>query len=928
VSFVKSFGQLPLVSPWLYRRAVQRIARRVTAGDVPAVRNLAAVFCTSAAGGARNCACQALRNLKTPEQIDLLCQESLLWDNDALTALAAGCGYYPSLPADRALWLFCTSRSGEPPSPALLGAGYRKASPALRARACSAARRAGLCTLLARALCGPDVTQYAGDWTGNEWDLVITGLISGQYWEDLWLLAPLAPIPLAVTAMAALRGSGWTPAGDDLLVWDPIMSSLPDAWTYPVPAGQVPIPALKPAGQVTMICFSPDGSLFATGCRDGTIAVRHTAAAGPAFELPAGPGAVRFLALSSDNSLLLYGDENGSLRGHSLQDHASHWQRDGRGSAAAPVLSPCGRSVLVGDTGGSSLHILDARDGRPLQSLQIPPSPLTCLACGSGGSVACGSADGTVLVFDNGTTTGPVLFSGNGSPVRSLTFSPSATEILVLYDRGPPALMDIAARKRIRVFTGHAGRSVCSAVPEEGRWFALGSDDHTLRCWRWQDPAPATILPLYSRHVTCCSTVPDGSILAAGFHDGTIRTWQMPSGHLLREFRGDKKAVTACSLTPDGTRLATVSWDGTGRLWRLPQGEIVRTLDAHAGGIAALAGPAGTLLAMATEDGIARILDASDGTRIRTIDLYTPSVRAAAMSPDAAYLAVAGADASLRIWTVADGSLAGAADPSATSQRCCAFFLDSSSVVTGGWDGACRIFRIPDGKLLRTLAGHTSVVTCCTVSPDGSLLVTGSNDTTVRLWNTADDEAYAVLPESRSEVSAVALSPDGTLLAAGSADGKIRLWRLPYGTFAGELPGLPWKVTALAFTRDGCILAAGFGRGICTFLSLSGKSLIRTLHAHTGPVTGMAALPDGRTLVTTGGDGVCRFHNLPLAPFLVRAGLADIPAAATEASSVGGSSGSEPWTFLCAMLAARFRDEIEVCLQPDMAGWYDIQIAG
>jgi hypothetical protein len=175
-------------------------------------------------------------------------------------------------------------------------------------------------------------------------------------------------------------------------------------------------------------------------------------------------------------------------------------------------------------------------------------------------------------------------------------------------------------------------------------------------------------------------------------------------------------------------------------------------------------------------------------------------------------------------------------------------------------------------------------------------------------------------------VGAVALSPDETLLATGSADGMIRLFLLPYGTPAGELPGLSGKVTYLAFTPDGCILAAGFDCGTCTLLSLQEKAILRSIPAHTGAVTGIAILPDGRTLVTAGRDGMCRFHPLPLAPFLVHACLADIPAAVSEEASARGSAEYTPWAFLLALLAARFRGEIELCPPLDVAGCYDIQI--
>lgn len=930
---MKSCGHLPFISPWLYRLGVRRIGRRVTAGDLPAVRELAAVFCTTPDIKARDLAGQGLRNLKSPEQIDILCRESLLWDNDVLTALASGCGYLPSIPADRDLWLFCTSRAGELHTLdtghfPLLAAGYAAADEAVRARARDAARRDGTSSILARVLAGTPVTQNAPRWSYGEWEVVITGISEEGCRDDLWLLAPLAPFPLAMEAIRVLKAGGWSPQGDDRILWNDLAKNLPDRWTYPLPAEELRDPVGKPAGQVSRLCFSHDGNLLATGCCDGMITVWRTTTAGLAAEFSAGPGSISFLGIPAGNTSLISAGDDGTVRCHSLEDRSLLWSWNCRGDRAAITLSPDSRTVLVGDTGGN-LTMLDTRDGQMLYTLPLHASPVTCITPSPvGPAIVCGHADGTVSVVCPGDDTGPLTLPGNNNPVLALSISPSGTECLAVYERAHPARWDITAGKKLRTFTGHTGRATCRAVPPGGSWFAIGSDDHSLRCWDPALPAPISVIPFYSRSVTSCSASSDGSILAAGFHDGSVRIWRMPGGELVREYKGHKKTVTSCTLSPGSDRLATVSWDGTTKLWRIPDGGIVRTFDSHAIGIAALAGPAGTLLAMVTGDGIARVIDGRDGRTVRTIDLYTPSIRTAAMSPDGAYLVSAGTDSSLRCWNIRDGSLVAAGDRQATSFWCCTFLADGSTLVTGGWDGSCRFFTLPDITPIRILAGHTSTVTCCTASRDGTLLVTGSNDTTVRLWRTAEDEAYAVLRDSRSEVSVVALSPEGTLLAAGNREGIIRLYRLPYGTPDRDLPGLPGKITTLAFTADGCILVAGYGTGTCALFSMTERSLIRTLPAHSGAVTGLAMLPDGRTLVSTGADGFCRFHVLPRMPFPVHASLADIPAAAPAGKQGARGLEPDPVAFHRALLVARFQGEIGICPPMNVAGCYDIQIVG
>ncbi|PKL65510.1 MAG: hypothetical protein CVV32_03355 [Methanomicrobiales archaeon HGW-Methanomicrobiales-3] len=913
----------------MYRAEVWQLARRAAAGDIPAVTALAGVFCTTPDPKVRERAAGALRSLPVPVQAVILCREALLRDNPALLTLVQESGHLPSDAEEQALWYFCTTTGGPGSTGTedclLLAAGYTRASAPVRARVRSAARRFGTCSLLGQALMGTGTTRNAGTWSYDEWEIVITGLIGDGRWEDLWLLSSLAPVPHAITALAALIDSGWITSGDDRALFFDLAATLPDRWTHPAPAGNGRESAgSRPAGQVTRLCFSPDGTLLATGSCNGTITVRHTTSAGTTAEFSLGQSSVRFLAIPNDNPRIVSSGDNGTVCCHSLTDRSLLWCREGWTGATAFALDSDVGLVFIGDDRGT-LHTLACQDGRTLPATPLHPSPVTCLVP-AGQTIACGHADGTISIVRPVGAEQPVILPGSGSPVRSIVPDADGTGLLVVHEEGSPVLWDLPSRKKCRTFTGMTGRVVCTAAA--ARWFAIGDSNRMIRVWSLDNTAPLAEVPTYNRRLTSCTAAPDGSLLACGFHEGTVRLYRMPDARLLREFRGHTKTITSCTLAADGGRLATVSWDGTTKLWRVPGGEIVRTLDAHAGGIVSLAGPAGSLVVPVTQDGAARLVDARDGTTLRTIDLYTAEIRSAALDRDGTFLASTGADASIRIWNIRDGSLAAAAEKLQTSQRCCTFLPDRPVLVTGGWDGVVRLFAVPDATPLRTLAGHTSVVTCCTVSGDGTLLVTGSNDTTVRLFRPDEDEAYAVADGFRSEVGAVALSPDGTLLAAGSSDGPVRLFFLPYATPAGELPGLPGTVTALTFTPDSCILVAGYASGTCAFFSVHDRSLIRTLPAHSGSVTGAVITADGRTLVTSGEDGLCRFHPLPHAPFLVHAGLDTIPSVQEQAGLVRGSTASAQWSFLELLLTARFRGEIEICPPLDVAGCYDIQIMG
>jgi len=919
--------------PILYRLHLWRLSRQAAGGDIPAVRALAAIFCTSPNPRIRAIAGRRLTHLERSDQADLLCRESLLRDNPDLVNLVTGCGYLPSVTLNRALWFFCTARIDDlrrlDPGDnfPLLAAGYTSGDETIRARARNAARRDGNTTILAHALTGGNITRNAASWFYAEWEIVVSGLVSGKRWDDLWLLVPLAPLPLAMKAVRALLEAGWSPRGDDHLAWDNLVAALPDRWTYPLLTGNSRDAASWTSGQVVRSCFSPDGSLIATGSSDGMIVVRQVVSSGPSCEFSAGPCAVRFLAIPAGEDMIISAEDSGILRCHDLHDGSLLWSHEGGREEGVVALSSDGGSVLVGNSAGT-LRVLGIRDGKLLASLNLHSSAVTCIAVvPDHPDAACGHADGSVSICLPRDGMLLKVLPGNGSPVLSIAFDPAGSGCLVVYERGFPVRWDPSCGEILGVYHGYPGKTVCCTAPTAGGWFAVGSDDHVIRCWEMNGKAPVAAIPLYKRDVVSCSADPEGKYLSAGFLDGSVRIWSMPRAVLVRELKGHKKTVTSCIFTPDSRGIATVSWDGTTKIWRVPGMEILRTFDSHSGGIAALAGPAGTLVAAVTADGIARLIDGSEGTVLRSLDLYVARVRAAALSPDGSMLAITGSDSSIRCWNTNDGSLVASGTVQGTSHRCCTFVPDGSALVAGGWDGACRVFSLPGMDPLRTLYGHTSNVTCCTVSKDGSFLVSGSNDTTIRFWRNDEEEAFAVIGESRSEVGAVALSPEGEFLAAGYRDGDVRLYRLPYGTFAFDLPGLTGRVTSLAFADGGCLLAAGYDSGICALYSVPDHALLGTMPVHSSAVTGLVILPGGMKIITSGIDGRCRVSDLPAIPFASRSNPSDIPEARGERGRIDGNSmGGD--VFHRALLTARFREEIMISLPPGMSTYYDIQIVG
>jgi WD40 repeat protein len=930
---MKRIPAIPVIGPLLYRRSVRALARAAKSGDLIAVRELSGIAVASPDAPSRRIALDALGALPSQDAIDAFCNEVLAAGNPNLEETAVRCGYAPTKPERKALFLYYTGqddafyRFDPAPHHPLLAHGYAAAPAGHRARvlrSVSGTRR-GDC--LARALLGTDPMPAAGTWTPCEWELVLSALTAAGAWEELWRLVVASPPSPALRVLNTLKDSGWRPGGDERPVFDTLIGNLPAAWTFPAPE-KPEMTAGIPESRGLRLAFSRDGTLLATGTSNGEVTVWQVASARLVASTRTGAGAIRFLAFTPDNTCVIAGGDTGTVHGAAIPSGDITWSfADDEHPLSSIIMSDDGEMLITGDRNGGIVHI-GCRTGRTLRVVPGHSSPVTALAAGPGGVyVATGHADGTVCCRDTGAAAWTV--PGTGNAVRALALTGEGDRLFVVHDHSLPVLRDGRSGDLVQAYAGFSGHPACHAFAADRQMAAIGSDDRVLRLWNWPDTQPAAEVPFYNRLPTCCAIAPDGALLAAGCNEGTVYFFSIPEGLPVKEFREYRRPVTACAISPDSALLATAGGDGTVAIRSIPAGELLRTLRRPAGGITAIAsGAGGATIIAGTADGMLRIFSREDGTLARSIDMYAPSVRAVAVSDDGLYLACAGSDTSLRIWNLATGSLTATCEGLKTTVRCLSFLPGDGTCVSCGWDGVVRCWEVPSGSPSGLLAGHTSIITCCCPDPEGRFLVTGSNDTTVRIWHPAGGKECVVIKDAACEVRSCAISPDGSLLATAGPEPVIRLYYLPEGTDAGTIPQVPKNPSALAFSDDGLVLAAGYDSGILAFYAVHERSLVRTLPAHAGAVTGIVAVRGRDRIVTGGMDGMIRTWHLPFLRPLSRTTLADLAGARAQAQKAGPCSVAEQWRFLACLLALRFQSEIELCPAFCDAGQYDIQIVG
>ncbi|WP_432056229.1 NB-ARC domain-containing protein [Streptomyces sp. bgisy022] len=429
-------------------------------------------------------------------------------------------------------------------------------------------------------------------------------------------------------------------------------------------------------------------------------------------------------------------------------------------------------------------------------------------------------------------------------------------------------LPDTPAPAQQRTFTSHAERVLSVAVAPDGRWFATGGSDGTVRLW---DPVTGTSTATLTGHtgpVMWLAVTPDGTQLTTGGSDGTVRIWDQATEACTATLTPHSSIMTSMALAPDGTWLATTGrHDEPLRIMDLVTRTATTFPTGHSTAVTAMAiSPDGTWLVTA---GLLleplRILELSTGTSTVLPD-FDSTVTAVAVAPDGSWLATGHSDGLVRIWDRATETCAATLTGHTDGVTAVAVAPDGSWLATGHSDGLVRIWDRATETCAATFTGHTDGVTAVAVAPDGSWLATTSIDGTARTWDPVPASGPHPHTDHTDGVTAVAVAPDGSWLATGHSDGRVRIVNRGTGTctvtIAGQAAsGRARGVSSAAIAMVGDRLAIGSGDGTVQMWDPATGACTATLSGHTDGVFSVGAALDGTWLATGDADGAVRIWD-------------------------------------------------------------------
>ena len=324
-------------------------------------------------------------------------------------------------------------------------------------------------------------------------------------------------------------------------------------------------------------------------------------------------------------------------------------------SVAAWLLNPS----------SAARHAMLAAAARPGIAIFTTTASVNAVAFSPDGrTLAAGTGDGTVWLWDVAARQEPSELVGPADQVTSLAFSPDGKTLAGGSADGTVWLWNAVTQSAIgsRLGNGHTGGVNSVAFSPDSTTLAAGSNDGSVRLWNVATRQPIGT-PLGNGHTGGINSVafsPDSTTLAAGSNDGSVRLWnavtRQPIGSPLT---GQGGQITSVAFSPDGTTLAAGSDQGVnGTVWlwnaatRRPIGAPL--INGFGGPVSSVAfSPHGKTLASGSYDGSVWLRDMATPQPGRPVTASGFPVYSVAFSPDGKTLASGSIDGTVRLWNMA-----------------------------------------------------------------------------------------------------------------------------------------------------------------------------------------------------------------------------------------------------------------------------------
>ncbi|MDX1926992.1 MAG: protein kinase [Pirellulaceae bacterium] len=601
----------------------------------------------------------------------------------------------------------------------------------------------------ARAYCvrySPDGTRVAcgyADGTIRIWDLTSK---SFEEWKGHSVTVLNCVFDREGTRLATTAGDYLNKQFGEIRVWD-----LKD---------KSPHVTIDPQGTfVSSIDFSPDGKTLAIACWNKSIRLRNLTD-GSEKQLLKHSSAVKAIRYSPDGRYLASGDRSGLVLLWNAAERKVVSQLKGHTHDVLDLKYDTTGTRLVSSSWDGSAILWNCLLGRRVRTFANSEilqrfgggnnTVWSTAISPDGKTVATGSEDGAVRLWDASTGLLQALPRGHQGAVHGVDFSPDGSRLASVGVDGKLRIWNTNQKSNRATLPIQIGLYRQLTFRPDGAEFAVASGPLPVRQLPGQimllrAGEPARVISQRTTGFRSIAFDPDSRILAADF--GTnVRVWDAVSGDYLRDLQGDAE-ITAVTATADQAIIAGNN-DGKILQWSSATGEVQDSVDTTLSEVMCLAtNKKGTILAAVGPEG--HIVVSEKSSR----GFWTPPV-----------------------------SINGTLLPNfegAEPRAVLAFGPWKDTLAVGFATGTLELWNANKKQMLHRVQAHAGAIMSLSFSSNGLRLATGGADGTIALWDTESGQEALVLRKQLRNIGGVAFNPvDNTLAAIEELAEQVTLWNV------------------------------------------------------------------------------------------------------------------------------------------------------
>ncbi|HEY9651108.1 MAG TPA: serine/threonine-protein kinase [Coleofasciculaceae cyanobacterium] len=268
-----------------------------------------------------------------------------------------------------------------------------------------------------------------------------------------------------------------------------------------------------------------------------------------------------------------------------------------------------------------------------------------------GTTLASGSADRTVKLWNIDSKIPRCSLSGHSSLVEAVVFSPDGRTLVSGSWDYTIKIWNVDTGELIHSLGEHSGWIKCLAMSADGLILASGSADKSIKIWDTNSLSVQTTLYGHTDTIHTLAISPDRQILASGGADKTIKIWNLYNGEVQLTLEGHMEAVHSLAFSPSGQILISGSADKMIKIWHLASGTALHTLTEHSDSVTSIAiNEQGNILVSGSADKTVKIWHPGTGKLLQSLSGHSAGVMAVVISPDSRKIASGSQDKTVKIW--------------------------------------------------------------------------------------------------------------------------------------------------------------------------------------------------------------------------------------------------------------------------------------